>query len=108
MAEFPEVGGSSLKERMRDDDAIHDAGLKWSEQDDDGTDFFTQAKDKWSSFKNLLPNQGGARLEFAEPLVQDGHRIAQVDLEEIAVEASIWMASCGLYGFRGQSPFCCF
>ncbi|XP_062089456.1 uncharacterized protein LOC133795989 [Humulus lupulus] len=90
MAEFPEVGDSSRKVRTLGDDTIQDTGLKWSEQEDDGTDFLSQARDKWSSFKNLLPNQGGARLEFAEPLVQDGHRIAQVDLEEIAVEASIW------------------
>ncbi|XP_062103623.1 uncharacterized protein LOC133814711 [Humulus lupulus] len=78
MAEFPEVGGSSRKDRMMDDDEIHDAGLKWSEQDDD------------------------------EPLVQDGHRIAQVDLEEIVVEASIWNSAVVCVVLGANPPFAVF
>ncbi|XP_062074066.1 uncharacterized protein LOC133778209 [Humulus lupulus] len=108
MAEFPEFGGSIRRDRNMDGDEIQDSGLKWSEQDDGDNDFMTRAKDKWSSFKNLLPNQGGARLKFAEPLVQDGHRIAQVDLEEIAVEASIWNSAVVCMVLGANPPFAIF
>ncbi|XP_062103629.1 uncharacterized protein LOC133814720 [Humulus lupulus] len=90
MADFPEIGGSLKGDLNMDRASVSPSGLKWSEQEDYNNDFLNQAKDKWSSFKDLLPNQGGARLQFEEPLIQDGHRIAQVDLEEIVVEASIW------------------
>ncbi|XP_062115077.1 uncharacterized protein LOC133829254 [Humulus lupulus] len=36
---------------------------------------------------------GGARLNFEEPLVRDGKLIAQVDREEVEVEASFWQST---------------
>ncbi|XP_062098929.1 uncharacterized protein LOC133804790 [Humulus lupulus] len=38
-------------------------------------------------------SHGGARLNFEEPLVRDGKLIAQVDKEEIEVEASFWQSA---------------
>ncbi|XP_062080548.1 uncharacterized protein LOC133785316 [Humulus lupulus] len=108
MAEFPEIGGSVKGELIRDRVDLAQTSLRWSEQEEDLNDYANQAKDKWASFKDLLPNQGGARLQFEEPLVQDGHRIAQVDLEEIAVETSIWNSAVVCTVLGANPPFTVF
>ncbi|XP_062100864.1 uncharacterized protein LOC133806792 [Humulus lupulus] len=108
MADFPEIGGSLKGDLNMDRSGVSNSGLKWSEQEEYNNDFLHQAKDKWSSFKDLLLNQGGAQLQFEEPLIQDGHRIAQVDLEEIAVEASIWNSVVVCMVLGANPPFAVF
>ncbi|XP_062080940.1 uncharacterized protein LOC133785741 [Humulus lupulus] len=108
MADFPEIGGSLKGDLNMDRSGVSRSGFKWSEQEECNNDFLNQAKDKWSSFKDLLPKQGGARLQFEEPLIQDGHRIAQVDLEEIAVEASIWNSAVVCMVLGANPPFTVF
>ncbi|XP_062100309.1 uncharacterized protein LOC133806201 [Humulus lupulus] len=108
MAEFPEIGGSVKGDLLRDKVDLAQTGLRWSEQEEDLNNYANQAKDKWASFKDLLPNQGGARLQFEEPLVQDGHRIAQVELEEIAVETSNWNSAVVCTVLGANSPFTVF
>ncbi|XP_062094228.1 uncharacterized protein LOC133800288 [Humulus lupulus] len=61
----------------------------WAEEVE--TQSFQEAvKETWSRFKESLPLQVGTKLQFKEPLQKDGQKIAQLDIVEIAVEASFW------------------
>ncbi|XP_062113307.1 uncharacterized protein LOC133824440 [Humulus lupulus] len=64
--------------------------------------------DKWSQFRALLPNQGGEKLSFEEPVVREGQRIAQVDLEEIQVEISFWSSAVVCQVLGANPPFAIF
>ncbi|XP_062114375.1 uncharacterized protein LOC133825453 [Humulus lupulus] len=56
-------------------------------------EFQELAKDKWSRFQDTFAARGGVRLNYEEPLIRDGQLIAQVDKEEIEVEASFWQSA---------------
>ncbi|XP_062113584.1 uncharacterized protein LOC133824649 [Humulus lupulus] len=51
---------------------------------------------------------GGAKLKFEEPLVREGQRIAQVDLEEIQVETSFWNSAVVCMVLGANPPFVVF
>ncbi|XP_062089117.1 uncharacterized protein LOC133795676 [Humulus lupulus] len=55
-----------------------------------------------------MPNQGGTRLNFEEPLLRDGKLIAQVDMEEIEVETSFWNSTVVCIVLGSNPPFAVF
>ncbi|XP_062093504.1 uncharacterized protein LOC133799506 [Humulus lupulus] len=57
------------------------------------------SKDRSSSWAE----EGGSKLEFTEPLQKDGQKIAQLDIEEIEVEASLWNSAL-IYVVMGANP----
>ncbi|XP_062119067.1 uncharacterized protein LOC133832784 [Humulus lupulus] len=83
MLDFPEAGFHGPS----DCDGTSVGGRKLEDVEEEMTknagNFQSQARDKWSQFRALLPNQGGAKLIFEEPIVEEGQRIAQVDLDEV-------------------------
>ncbi|XP_062118254.1 uncharacterized protein LOC133831861 [Humulus lupulus] len=89
MLEFPEFGFQG----PFDFDETPVGGRKVDDVDEEMTEnagnFQSQARDKWSQFRALLPNQGGAKLRFEELIVQEGQRIAQVDLDEVQTKSFI-------------------
>ncbi|XP_062093673.1 uncharacterized protein LOC133799690 [Humulus lupulus] len=56
----------------------------------EGQSFQESAKENWSKFKESLPNFGYTKLHFQDPIHRDGKLVAQLDVEEIKVEASFW------------------
>ncbi|XP_062089508.1 uncharacterized protein LOC133796044 [Humulus lupulus] len=77
----------------------------WAKEVENQT-FQEATKATWSRFKDSLPLQGGTQLEFKEPLQKDGQKIAQLDIEEIEVEASFWKSAliCVVIGVNPPLP----
>ncbi|XP_062114238.1 uncharacterized protein LOC133825291 [Humulus lupulus] len=98
MVEFPDFGSRDALDPERDPSDVLGTG-------EIGKD---QAKDKWSQFRSLLPNQGGAKLTFEEPIVKEGIQIAQVDLDEIQVETSFWNSAVVCMVLGANPPFAVF
>ncbi|XP_062114224.1 uncharacterized protein LOC133825275 [Humulus lupulus] len=108
LVDFPEFGGNGPLDSDEGMSGVKRNGVKWSDQADVESDFQSQAKDKWAQFWALLPNQGGARLNFEEPLIRESQRIAQVDLEEIEVETSFWNSAVVCMVLGANPPFTVF
>ncbi|XP_062085752.1 uncharacterized protein LOC133791859 [Humulus lupulus] len=108
MVDFPKIGIQGPTEF----DGATSGGRKIGELEEelaaDVGDFQSQAMDKWSQFRAMLPNQGGAKLSFEEPIVREGQRIAQVDLEEIQVEISFWNSAVVCHVLGANPPFAVF
>ncbi|XP_062103378.1 uncharacterized protein LOC133814434 [Humulus lupulus] len=108
MVDFPEVGNREPLEEDEGSSGGKRNGWIWNDLAAGETEFQSQAKDKWAQFRSLLPNQGGAKLKFEEPLIREGQRIAQVDLEEIQVETSFWNSAMICMVLGANPPFVVF
>ncbi|XP_062099846.1 uncharacterized protein LOC133805699 [Humulus lupulus] len=108
MLDFPESGFQGPS----DFDGTLVGGRKLDDVDEEMTEnagnFQSQARDKWSQFRALLPNQGGAKLRFEEPIVQEGQRIAQVDLDEVQIESLFWSSAVVCQVLGANPPFAVF
>ncbi|XP_062104336.1 uncharacterized protein LOC133815521 [Humulus lupulus] len=108
MLDFPEAGvhgpsdciGTSVGDGLLEDVV--------EETTETAGKFQSQARDKWSQFRALLPNQGGAKLRFEEPIVQEGQRIAQVDLDEVQIESLFWSSAVVCQVLGANPPFAVF
>ncbi|XP_062089518.1 uncharacterized protein LOC133796053 [Humulus lupulus] len=75
----------------------------WAEEVENNP-YHEAAKATWSRFKESLPFQGGTTLEYKAPLHLEGQKIAQLDLEEIAVEAYFWNSALIFVVMGANSP----
>ncbi|XP_062119142.1 uncharacterized protein LOC133832877 [Humulus lupulus] len=73
-------------------EGVEEKTKSWANEAEE-KDFQELAKEKWSKFQDSFAAQGGAWLKYEEPLVREGKLIAQVDKEEIEVEASFWQSA---------------
>ncbi|XP_062075064.1 uncharacterized protein LOC133779080 [Humulus lupulus] len=90
---FQEVGEDIFQEGYVEPSPEKEVGSrKWAIESEE-TDFQELAKEKWSNFQGNLTANGGVRLNYEEPMVRDGKRIAQIDVEETEVEASFWKSA---------------
>ncbi|XP_062085877.1 uncharacterized protein LOC133791983 [Humulus lupulus] len=108
MFEFPESGFHdpfNVEGTLGGSRTVGDAD---EELTDNAGNFQSQARDKWSQFRALLPNQDGARLRFEEPMIQEGQRITQVDVEEVQSESSFWNAAVVCQVLWANPPFVVF
>ncbi|XP_062074934.1 uncharacterized protein LOC133778939 [Humulus lupulus] len=108
MVDFPEMGNRGPMEIDEESSGGKRNEENRKEMTAGESEFQSQAKDKWTQFRSLLPNQGGAKLKFEEPLVREGQRIAQVDLEEIQVETSFWNSAVLCMVLGASPPFAVF
>ncbi|XP_062085708.1 uncharacterized protein LOC133791810 [Humulus lupulus] len=90
-----EVRGDPLEEIFADTlDVFQEVGEEQSLAKKLQSKIFQElAKEKWSKFQDSFAAQGGVRLNYEEPLLREGQLIAQVDKEEIEVEASFWQSA---------------
>ncbi|XP_062074801.1 uncharacterized protein LOC133778793 [Humulus lupulus] len=108
MVDFPDFGSRDALDSERDPSGVLGTRAIGKDKGVGEDDFLSQAKDKWSQFRSLLPNQGGAKLTFEEPIVKEGIRIAQVDLDEIQVETSFWNSAVVCMVLGANPPFAIF
>ncbi|XP_062080287.1 uncharacterized protein LOC133785043 [Humulus lupulus] len=108
VADFQAVGEDQLLEdyELTKDESIS-GSRSWVNAAEE-TNFQELAKEKWSNFQESFASQGGARLKFEEPLCRDGKLIAQVDVEDIEVEASFWKSAMACVVLGANPPFSVF
>ncbi|XP_062119031.1 uncharacterized protein LOC133832737 [Humulus lupulus] len=98
-ARKPEVGKTLIESNLGEiaDGEVHEgepkvpefAASSWADKVEAG-DYQSSAQKHWNQFKSGKLSFSDQKLEYAEPLVKDGKRIALIDEDEVRNQSANW------------------